>query len=126
MVDILGMFKVIGHSLARAAGLKEREYTVLVEPSYEDTTWWAIIKNPPGRCLPIPAWQSQLLFFSHDKAWSLGLHDSEDEIEGHLMDWKREIQGGLRRCSLADAIEEGIEKMGIPTLHSARSKTGSA
>lgn len=126
MVDVLGMFKAIGHSLARVAGLKEREYIVLVEPSYEDTTWWAIIQPPLGAYLPIPAWQSRLLFFSYNKAWGLGLHDSEDELEEELMNWKREIQEGLERRSLADAIVERVEKMGIQTLHLAHSKTGSA
>jgi len=93
-LSIISLFKVIGHTIAEAAGLPEGEHTVIVEPSYDDSTWWLITKNKDGG-IPYPI-DSQVIFFNYWKAWHLG-DQTNDKIEKLLHSWKDEIELSIRQ-----------------------------
>jgi len=105
MGDIMTLFKAIGHVVAEAAGLPEEQHTVIVEPSYEDTTWWMITKDPPKTGLPRAA-ESQIVLFDYTKAWHLGGNLAEDQVEEMLEGWKETIVKSTRDVRLVeDAVQ---------------------
>jgi len=101
MWDIINLFKAIGHVVAEAAGLPEDQHTVIVEPSYEDTTWWMITKDPPENVLPTPA-QSQIVLFDYTEVWNLGGNESEDDVEKMLRSWKDDVAKSLSELKLVE------------------------
>jgi hypothetical protein len=122
MADIISLFKVIGHVVAEAAGLPENQHTVIVEPSYEDSTWWTIIKNPQddvsSAYLPQPA-QSQIVLFDYVKAWHLGGNESEDDVEEMLRGWKDEIVKSIHEARLVEDAAQILKDAKISLLSSS-------
>jgi hypothetical protein len=100
MGDIMTLFKTIGHVVAEAAGLPEEQHTVIVEPSYEDTTWWMITKDTSGG-LPEPV-KSHIVYFNYTKAWHLGNMGGEDAVEEWLRDMKETIIKSTRDVRLVE------------------------
>ncbi len=117
MVDIIALFKVIGHVVAEAAGFPEDQHTVIVEPSYEDSTWWIVTKNPPNISLPQPA-QSQIVLFDYVKAWHLGGNESEGDVEEMLRGWKDAIVKSMRETRLVEDAVQVLKHAKISLLSS--------
>lgn len=117
MVDIITLFKTIGHVVAEAAGLNEDQHTVIVEPSYEDSTWWIVTKNPPNISLPEPA-RSQIVLFDYVKAWHLGGNESEDDVEEMLRGWKDAIVKSMRETRLVEDAVQVLKHAKISLLSS--------
>jgi hypothetical protein len=117
MVNITSLFKVIGHVVAEAAGLSESQHTVIVEPSYEDSTWWIVTKNPPDASLPQPA-QSQIVLFDYMKAWHLGGNESEDDVEEMLRGWKDVIVKSIHEIGLVEDAVQVLKNAKISLLSS--------
>ncbi len=122
MVDIISLFKVIGHVVAEAAGLPENQHTVMVEPSYEDSTWWTVTKNPQddvsSAYFPQPA-QSQIVLFDYVKAWHLGGNESEGDVEEMLRGWKDEIVKSMREARLVEDAAQILKDAKISLLSSS-------
>lgn len=118
MVDIITLFKAIGHVVAEAAGLPEDQHTVIIEPSYEDSTWWIVTKNPPNISLPEPA-RSQIVLFDYVKAWHLGGNKSEDDVEEMLRGWKDEIVKSTREARLVEDAAQILKDAKISLLSSS-------
>ncbi len=114
-MDIVSLFKAIGHVVAEAAGLPEEQHTVLVEPSYEDTTWWMVTKEPPGATVPQAA-QSQIVLFDYIKAWNLGGHTDEGQVEEMLRSWKDGIEKALRDVKLVEDVVQTVKDAKISLL----------
>jgi hypothetical protein len=117
MSDIISLFKVIGQVVAEAAGLPEDQHTVMVEPSYEDSTWWIVTKNPPNISLPEPA-RSQIVLFDYVKAWHLGGNESEDDVEEMLRGWKDEVIKSMRETRLVEDAVQVLKNAKISLLSS--------
>jgi len=114
-MDIISLFKCIGHVVAEAAGLPEEQHTVIVEPSYEDTTWWLVTKEPPEASVPQAA-QSQIVLFDYIKAWHLGGHNDEGEVEEMLRNWKDEIVKSLLDVKLLETAVQAVKSAKISSL----------
>jgi len=114
-MNIISLFKCIGHVVAEAAGLPEEQHTVLVEPSYEDTTWWMVTKEPPEATVPQAA-ESQIVLFDYIKAWHLGGHVDESEVEEMLRNWKDEIVKSLRDVNLMETAVQAVKDAKISHL----------
>jgi hypothetical protein len=118
MVDMITLFKAIGHVVAEAAGLPEDQHTVIVEPSYEGSTWWIVTKNPTDACLPEPA-RSQIVLFDYVKAWHLGGSESEDDVEEMLRGWKDEIAKSIHDVRLVEDAVQVLKNAKISLLSSS-------
>ena len=113
--EVWSLFKIIGHVIAEGAGLSRREHTVVVEPSYEASTWWVVIKNQTGTYMPDPV-KSQIVFFEYTKAWQLG-ERTDDEIECLLQGWKSDLERALKRGSVVQAIVQTLESTEFSKLN---------
>lgn len=113
-INIISLFKCIGHVVAEAAGLREDEHTVIVEPSYEDSTWWLVTKEPPEATVPQAA-QSQIVLFDYVKAWNLGEH-TEEEVEERLRGWRDEIVQSLRNVKLIESAMQAVKDARVSPL----------
>jgi hypothetical protein len=114
-MGIISLFKCIGHVVAEAAGLPEEQHTVIVEPSYEDTTWWLVTKEPPEATVPQAA-QSQIVLFDYVKVWHLGGHNDEGEVEEMLRNWKDEIVKSLLDVKLLETAVQAVKSAKISCL----------
>ena len=52
----------------------------------------------------------------YNKAWSLGGHESEEDVEERLMNWKTDVLEGLEKGRLVDAAVEVLMSSHVRTF----------